>query len=85
MSEGIERVKKCAIQVSEELQYDIDETEPTIMVSRWVLEKTQFSAFLDIHHRKFVLKDSEKTEDPKVKRLLDTLNQHLEKCLKKHV
>jgi hypothetical protein len=83
MSEPVERVKRCAIQVSKELHYDIDETEPTIMVTRPPLERIQFSAFLDIHLQKFALKDTEKTKDPDVKILLDTLNRHLEKCLKK--
>jgi hypothetical protein len=34
MSEEIEKAKKCAMQVSKELNYDIDETVPNITVSR---------------------------------------------------
>ena len=46
MSEAMEKVKECAIQVSEELHCDFDETEPTAAVSRPSLRRTQFSAFL---------------------------------------
>lgn len=84
MANEIEKGKKCAIKVLEQLKehYEIDETEP-IQASTTPMSEVSFSFIFNPHNLNFELVNQQQRNDPKVKELLDVLNRHLKKCMEK--
>ena len=71
MEDKTMKAKECALKVLNELHYDIEETEPTVVASTYP-DGEQFSVFLDLYRLKFELKNPSLIENPEIKKLVCT-------------